>query len=359
MIKASVQKIILIYFSIARFFAKKSCPSNSVAILSFHKLGDTVFTIPAIEILVNKYQNNLVVFCFPESKIIYEKFFSNINFIQIPLNDFRKKRFAKKNIIKKIKFVNPVKIYDITGTIQTASMIYKFKGIDISGFENYPFNKLYTKTISKRKEPNLPEMYVDVVSEKDQKFIIDANYFKTKINNSDLILIDPFAGWKAKEWGIENFISLAKKIKDKYNPIFIFKENLEFLKEKLLQEKINFVQAENLEQLFYYIEKSLIFFGNDSGPAHIARALGKPTFTIYGPTNPNYTFPENEFHYKYLKGISCSPSENQKICSKDGGRKGCNNFRCLNEITVNEIYSSLKSFLKIIKAKQFTHALEK
>jgi len=41
-----------------------------------------------------------------------------------------------------------------------------------------------------------------------------------------------------------------------------------------------------------------LFIGNDSGPVNIANFLGRPTFTIYGATNPDYasTFQNHQIH---------------------------------------------------------------
>jgi hypothetical protein len=50
-----------------------------VAIISIHKLGDTVFTIPAIEEILKFYNDkNIVIICFPESRAIYKKIFPEL-----------------------------------------------------------------------------------------------------------------------------------------------------------------------------------------------------------------------------------------------------------------------------------------
>ncbi|MCZ7616286.1 MAG: hypothetical protein M5T52_22705 [Ignavibacteriaceae bacterium] len=42
-------------------------------IISIHKIGDTVFTIPSIKALIKNHQNMIVIVCFPHSEVIYKR----------------------------------------------------------------------------------------------------------------------------------------------------------------------------------------------------------------------------------------------------------------------------------------------
>ncbi|MCY4074365.1 MAG: glycosyltransferase family 9 protein [Acidobacteria bacterium] len=46
-----------------------------------------------------------------------------------------------------------------------------------------------------------------------------------------------------------------------------------------------------LPQLCALLERCAVYVGNDSGPAHLAAALGLPTVTIFGPSAPGVTGP--------------------------------------------------------------------
>ena len=46
-----------------------------------------------------------------------------------------------------------------------------------------------------------------------------------------------------------------------------------------------------LPQLCALLERCAVYVGNDSGPAHLAAALGVPTVTIFGPSAPRVTGP--------------------------------------------------------------------
>ena len=68
------------------FFRKRG---RNIVIISLHRLGDTVFTIPAIKKILNHYKNyNSIIICFPESESILNYVFHN-NIISVKKNNFK------------------------------------------------------------------------------------------------------------------------------------------------------------------------------------------------------------------------------------------------------------------------------
>jgi ADP-heptose:LPS heptosyltransferase len=102
----------------------------------------------------------------------------------------------------------------------------------------------------------------------------------------------------------------------------------------------------NVDELIEKTKHACLFISNDSGPCYIANILGKPTFTIYGPTNPNFSLPFGENHKYYKKELSCSAKE-EKVCFTLGGIY-CPSYECLNLITVDEVEYSINSFIKLL-----------
>lgn len=76
---------------------------------------------------------------------------------------------------------------------------------------------------------------------------------------------------------------------------------------------------------------------NDSGPMHIASAVGTPIIALFGPTDKDFGFyPLGKNNIVLTKGYDCSP------CSLHG-KKECIKFkyRCLNDISESEILSHI------------------
>ena len=130
-----------------------------------------------------------------------------------------------------------------------------------------------------------------------------------------------------------------------------------FEKDKLSKEEIKqfvdrnipVIQTNFNTRINYKIKECSVFISNDSGPLYIANLLGKPTFTIYGPTNPDYSLPIGKFHKFIQKKISCSPNGTQ-YCYLQAGLI-CPSYECMNQLGVDEVNQSVLSFLKDIDFK--------
>ena len=82
---------------------------------------------------------------------------------------------------------------------------------------------------------------------------------------------------------------------------------------------------------------------NDSGPMHLAGALGTPFAALFGPTHPDLGFvPGYRYGAVLHAGLPCSP------CSLHGHapcRLGVR--RCMNEITVEAVLSELDRVMRL------------
>jgi ADP-heptose:LPS heptosyltransferase len=77
---------------------------------------------------------------------------------------------------------------------------------------------------------------------------------------------------------------------------------------------------------------------NDSGPMHLAAAVGTPVVAIFGPTDPALTGPYGSQHVVLRAGIACSP------CFKDY----CANrvqMECMKLVSVEPVLEAAKKFL--------------
>jgi heptosyltransferase-1 len=107
----------------------------------------------------------------------------------------------------------------------------------------------------------------------------------------------PAATVEAKKWPIENFAALADKIYEKYKCSIVVigveleKAIAEKLKNLARSPIINLAGRTNIEQLIALFAGAKIVIGNDTGPSHIASALGVPMVLIFGLTNPSRVGP--------------------------------------------------------------------
>lgn len=105
----------------------------------------------------------------------------------------------------------------------------------------------------------------------------------------DYALLSPGVGWGAKRWPAERYGEVAKKLAQQGLASFV---NTGPGEEKLARE----VEASSggaaarvpctLGLLIALTRRAKLFIGGDSGPMHLAAALGIPVVALFGPTDP-------------------------------------------------------------------------
>ncbi|MBN1637440.1 MAG: glycosyltransferase family 9 protein [Ignavibacteriales bacterium] len=338
-----------------RFFHYKT---KNLVIINLNKIGDTILSFPAINVILKQYSDYCIkIITYHNNIALFEKYFSpSQEIIPIERKDFYwKNRIAKRKIRRLLMRLKPNLIIDFTGSFETATMFFNLRAKEVMGFNYVYFKVLYTKFIPREDTSHLMDKYFKVI---DEKLIdnIDIKSFPIKINSELPIIIHPFAGWEAKEWEFKKFIKLYELLSVSYNCKFIIENTKRYFKHMdiFISKNITFDITNNQFDLINSIDNSSVFIGNDSGLAHIASMLGKPTFVVYGPTNPYFHKPYSDKSDFVIKILPCSPKENKKYCHTFGGRKGCKSFECMLQLSVEEVIEKVLKFLKKNNIKQIS-----
>ncbi len=337
----------------------KNNGNKNILVLSLHRLGDTVFTIPTIKFLHEKFGADLVIACFPESAEIYKLVFDDLNFIFIDKRELKfGGRIASGELRNKIKGQKPKAVFDLTGTIYSASLLIGLQTENIYGVPQKYFRNLYTYYTEQRTEPHLIDLYFDVVRliapEADVALY---RGYEAKVETQGRILINPFAGWKAKEWNPEKVLKLAESLSLEYDVALIYEKNNpggSFF-EKFRKNGGSIIETNSFGELIEAIKKSIFLIGSDSGPLYIANMLGISTFTIYSSSNPSYSLPYGNNNRYIAKRLECSPKPGKQFCYTKGGLQGCPSFECMNQLVFEEVYTKVKEFLKELNIKPKNH----
>jgi heptosyltransferase-1 len=99
------------------------------------------------------------------------------------------------------------------------------------------------------------------------------------------VLASPLAGWRAKQWPLDYYAALARRLKSEWNLPLVFDGPASAASEfaKVAGAVPHF---SSLAGLIYATRRATAVVGVDSGPMHLAAALGKPGVAIFGPTDP-------------------------------------------------------------------------
>jgi ADP-heptose:LPS heptosyltransferase len=319
-------------------------------IVTLNKLGDTIFTLPALRKIINNNSEKIAIACYPESIPIYEIEFKNVEFCIINRKSFYfGKRVAKADLRKRLQLLEPNTVIDLTCTMVSASLIFNLKCELIIGINGKLFKSIYDKFIDIRKTPKLQDIYLDAIFPLVQtRNEPEIKQTEKKTKSEGKIIVHPLAAWREKEWGLRNYYKLAKKISNTYSVSMLVPNHqisIDVLQE-ISSSDIEIIQTSSTDELLHNLRECSLFIGNDSGPVNIANYFGKPTLSIYGATNPEYTATYLDHQLYIQKKFFCSAGENEKYCLVGADVFSCSGVQCMSLITVNEVYNLAKLLME-------------
>jgi heptosyltransferase-1 len=103
------------------------------------------------------------------------------------------------------------------------------------------------------------------------------------------VLLSPGAGWGAKRWPADRYGAVAKRIAEAGFGVVINSGPAEEQLAHAIAESSSGaarVLSLNLAELIAVTRRASLAIAGDTGPLHLACALGKPVVGIYGPTDP-------------------------------------------------------------------------
>lgn len=108
------------------------------------------------------------------------------------------------------------------------------------------------------------------------------------VNVDNYVVFVPGAAQTEKRWPIERFAQLADKIAHKFGLSILAtgsQGEREYI-EAISKHVINLAGQTSVRELVPLMKGASLVISNDTGPGHIAAALGVAVVMIFGPTNP-------------------------------------------------------------------------
>jgi lipopolysaccharide heptosyltransferase II len=176
----------------------------------------------------------------------------------------------------------------------------------------------------------------------DDEQYVDAFLGRTFAEGTLLAGINAGGGWYTKRWELEKYAALADALMDRYGlrPVLLWGPGqlADVERMRAMMKSEAFVPpATTLKQLGALLRRCAIIVTNDSGPLHIAAAVGTPVVGIYGPTNPVLQGPYgNQYTIVRNESLDCL---------------GCNytscpiEHQCMRDLTVAQVLAAVDSLL--------------
>lgn len=149
--------------------------------------------------------------------------------------------------------------------------------------------------------------------------------------------------WPGKDWSQEHFTNLAKRLIQKNDATIHFLGGPQ--DHELAQEMVTGVGvgAHNqcgrgsLAELGGFLQQLNAVVSNDSGPMHLAAAVGTPLVALFGPTDPTLTGPWGD-------AFVLRPEPGTKGYPDHRSYKKCDSSY-INQLTVDQVYAAVLNAL--------------
>jgi len=191
------------------------------------------------------------------------------------------------------------------------------------GIPNSPV--LYDLPIGNKEEGEARQLLVESGVQLDQPFVA----------------INPVAKWPTKLWAAERFRELAECLLRKgFQVVFTgSKEDRPHIDEMagtLGSSVMRLDGRTTLKVLAAVYRSASVVVSTDTGPMHLAAAVGTPVVALFGPTAPWRTGPYGEGHVVLRAEVSCSPCFGRSCKTTE-----LEPMACMNRITVEQVVDAV------------------
>lgn len=149
------------------------------------------------------------------------------------------------------------------------------------------------------------------------------------------VLVHSGARLPARVWPLENFWQMVRRLRDGGHRVRVVCDpaQAEWWQQN---GETDAACPRTVTELISAIDGAGIFFGNCSGPGHLAAICGVPTFTVYGPSMHEWFVPLHP-EAEVFEGKACPYKPCSDYCRFDTPR-------CLWDLTADEVWPRLERF---------------
>ncbi len=337
---------------------------KKIIVVDFGGVGDLVLSIPFLRGLKEAFASSEVsVLCAERTGMILKEqpyigklFLSPITFRGLLTTGLRlrKKRFDMAiNLMPETSYFSAIKMYLLFLLINAKQWV----GRDTEGRGFFYHIKVPEQKIQTENEVLMYGKILKAIA--DAEFDERLEFHITKVNRKrakellskernspkgPFVLINPGSDWSSKRWLIDRYADLVQRLKELFSNVEFGiigtqgeRELAHFIKERCGEQVFILSGKTPLEILPAVMEKACLVITNDSGPAHIARAVGASVVILAGPSAPAFfTIKGRNESLVIYHPVSCAP------CLKES----CATMECWKTITVQEVAAVAATLLE-------------
>jgi heptosyltransferase-1/heptosyltransferase-2 len=166
----------------------------------------------------------------------------------------------------------------------------------------------------------------------------------------EFVTVIPGARWNTKRWPLERYGKIVGNLLEQGDEVVLLGspderalcEQIEGMVEKVRGGRVmNLAGKTDLATMVALLARTRLLVANDSGPLHVATALGVPAVALYGPTDPAFVGPHGQMENVLRHEVECFPCRNRE----------CSHHSCMNGLTVERVWEKTQTLLPTINGK--------
>ena len=177
--------------------------------------------------------------------------------------------------------------------------------------------------------------------------VIETLRRKWPVDGRSWVLLQPGARWLNKRWSVESFALLARQVLQRFpeNHIAILGGPQDTALGATIAGKagprcLDLTGQLSLPEMVEWIRLCQLMVTNDTGPMHVAAALGKPVVALFGPTEPRRTGPYQQLDHVLQLALPCIPCMSSR-CHYEKP------FECLRALPLERVFGAVQEQLTL------------
>ena len=337
----------------------------NILIVKLSAVGDVIHTLPSLSALRELYPGAHITWVVEEAAADIVRNHPDLDCLIVS----RRKRWQKemragmiKKPLREIKlFLHELRardydlVIDFHGLLKSAILVFLCRGKRKIGYDSYQelSGLFYGEKIPEDMTKHAVNRYLDfpkflgaqiahpvfqIAVGEENKEKVDRLLNSYQVSGP-FVAMNPVAYWDTKLWDDERFAALCDRIVEIYRiPVILTGQkapSLEKIRMLAHGGVINLEGQTTLKDLAELYRRAALLVTTDSGPMHLAAALGTPVVALFGPTDPSRTGPYGAGHIVIQASLDCVP------CF----RKSCRDMTCMTGITVDQVFGAVAKVL--------------
>lgn len=328
-------------------------------------LGNFVVSLSAIEALINYFKNQACYLAIDNSyREIVEYLHDTEKIFYYPSNELYQSTLPKRillyfRFINKLRGIHPDAVIDLQGGNTSSIMTFlsgaPYRVSNSSAKRSYIYNIRINLSSGKHKVYSYNEIATAIgATIPDTYFRLEASDDKrTSVNHilklqgitpdKPIVSIHVGAGKIDRQWTTEGFAEVADWLSAKgFQVVFMGAASdmakIDGVMSLLRHKSYNLGNILSLGDLMALFEMSSFFLGNDSGPMHLAAAMGTPIVALFGSEY------ESRWHPLSANSIVLRGQEPCLDCKRI--RQNCQHYECITRLSPATVKQAIDQLLE-------------